>query len=161
MKFCCSFTVNCSACLDELFLVVGGWCKVRLVDMNCGRLVIIVNMSACFGFLYDGGGSLYVSYVYLGLLFAHACFSCEGWFGLVRKICGCLFVPNFSACLGFYMEVLVTMYLMCASFYIPECLLICPLEELFRWELTENLFFSFKRVALMSLCYFYVFHAFL
>lgn len=46
--------------------------------MNCGRLVIIVDMSACFGFLYDGGGSLYVSYVCLGLLFAHACFSCEG-----------------------------------------------------------------------------------
>lgn len=42
--------------------------------MNCGRLVIIVDISVCLGFSYDGGRSLHVSYVCLVLLFAHACF---------------------------------------------------------------------------------------
>lgn len=77
----------------------------------------------------------------------------------IGKKCGRLIVPNFSACLGLYVEVLETMDLMCSSIFVPD------VYDFVRWKsyllgTNENPFFGFKRVALMSLHFFYVFPAF-
>lgn len=125
MKCFCSFKFNYSACFDDFFFCCWGDVRYVWLILMCWyelRSSGYYSWYKCLFRVLIWWWPEFTRILCMPRVVVCSCLLlCKGWLvDSIGKKCGRLIVPNFSACLGLYVEVLETMDLMCASIFVPD-----------------------------------------